>query len=292
MEIRENGLDGEIVLPPIAGGDETVDVGAPEGDVSPAGDPAGGDENQQGTNDQGQDDGRQQDGETDQRQDQRFDTAGQALLDGQGNGTPQSIPYARFAESRAEVRELRGQINKLIERMGSGESPRRESERKAPEMPEHYRELDKGMGGYMQHYLNPLAEHILAMRDAHNQAITDFRDESRFYRGAGRNLSEQQMTLVESTREALSQKLGQHVERADALMFLRGHPQYGQHFVDRQAQDSRDLNNDVVAARRSAGTVARRGTMRGSGEQTVDLNSMPRSQRIAHFERVMGDQPV
>jgi hypothetical protein len=123
--------------------------------------------------------------------------------------------------------------------------------------------------------------------------MLDSRDESSFYRGVGRGLNEQQAEMVERAREALSQKMRQPIERADALLFLRGHPTHGKVFVNQQAQQQQQLSNGVAAARRQAGAVGgRKPFARSPNPGTVDLNQLPRAERVRVFERSMGDTPV
>ena len=301
--------DFELELPPIAGGDETAEGG--EGtDVSPAGEDASGD----GTGEQAPEEGA----EGEEQQQEQFDENGQRIdengqpigpdgqpigqaggLNGDGmqNGRQpsQMVPYSRFKEINDRLASRDREFQTLLERFGQGGAGGQQGQQQQPpEMPEQYRELDKGMGGYMRHYLDPFATYMMNMKNGYDRDIANVRDESSFYRGSGRSLNEQQSQLVEQTREALSAKLRQPVERADALLFLRGHSEYGKLFVNPRQQQQQQLTQDVVAARRQAGKVGGRGAVpRGRGEaQTVDLNAMPRSQRVAHFERVMGNTPV
>jgi hypothetical protein len=306
--------DFDVELPPIAGGDETVEGG--EGtEVSPAGEDTGGD----GTGEQAPEGGAE--GEEQQEQfdenGQRIDANGQPLDangqpmgqagggyngDGQPNGRQQSqyVPYSRFKEINERFTASERERAMLVQRLAQGgEAQQQQSRQQPPEMPEQYKELDKGMGGYMRHYLDPIAQYVTEMKNGYDREISEVRDESRFYRGEGRTLTPQQSQLVETTRDALTQKLREggfrgSVERTDALLFLKGHAQYGKLFADPRQQQQQVLNQGVVAARRQAGKLGGRGAVtRERGETaTVDLNAMPRSQRIAHFERVMGNTPV
>lgn len=302
METLTSDFDAdELSLPPIAGGDDEGEGDEVATGDSPAGDEAGGDDNAEGDAQEGAEgDEEQQQGD----QQQQFDANGQPIGPGAGYGAegapggaggPGPVPYSRFKEINDRLVARDREFSTLLQRFGQGGPVDGQNGRQAaPEVPEQYRELDKGMGGYMRHYLDPVAQHIMGMQQRYDQQIADFRDESKFYRGSGRGLNDTQIDLVEQTREALSQKLRQPVERADALLFLRGHPQHGKLFVDQRATQQRTLENGVVAARRGAGKVGARGTVtRGRGDtDNVDLNKLPRAERIRVFERSMGNTPV
>lgn len=292
METMTRGFDEfDVILPPIAGGDDEIEGGEVATETEPAGDdPGGGDAVEEGTEEGPEGDETQPEGDEGQ-EGQEGEPGGEPGGEASGR-VQQAVPYSRFKEVNDLVRELRQQNQLLISRWpgGQGNGQPNGGQPAIPEMPKEYVELDKGMAGYMRHYLDPIATHIIEQRNV----ITELRDESRFYRGPGRTLNERQSDLVERTRDALSQKLRQPVERADALLFLRGHPQYGREFVDQQAAQSRALQNSVTAARRQAGKVGARGAVsRGRGEsETVDLNKMSRPERIRYFERVAGNTPV
>lgn len=293
---RGDADDPLLTLPPIAGGDEEGDAGGDVAteDVDTAGDDVGGDSGEE-SGEEGQEGEEGTEGEASQEEGE----VAEGQEEGQepdaaapGGRMPRAVPYDRFKEVNDRLRAVEAERSALVNRFLSGQGQNRgqDTARQAQELPQEYAELDKGMRGYMLHYLEPLAESILHLQGAYG----DMADQAGFYRGAGRTLTPQQAQLVEQTRQALSQKLRQPVERADALLFLRGHPTYGKHFVDQQAVQRRELANGVVAARRQAGKLGGRAPVaRGKGERTaVDLNTLPRKDRIAYFERVMGNTPV
>lgn len=290
METLNRDLEDQM-LPPIAGGDGEGDEGAidqPAGDDTGGGDPGSEGEGQPG--DEGQVEGDQQQQQDDQQQGQQ----GQAGQPGGEFGgspagnAPGSVPYSRFKEVNDRLRAVEQERSLLFNRF-AGEKGGQNGGQPARQLPAEYAELDKGMGNYMRHYLDPIAEHIIEQREI----VSDLRDESRFYRGVGRGLNEQQADLVEQAREALSTKMRQPVERADALLFLRGHPTHGKLFVDQQARQQQQLANGVATARRQAGQVGgRKPVARTQTPGTVDLNTLPRSQRVKVFEQAMGNTPV
>lgn len=283
------------ILPPIAGGD-----GEGEGDEGAiySSDPAGGDAGS-GEPGEGQAEGQPGDegqaGGDQQQQDDQQQGQGQPGQPGgefggaPGGAAPGSVPYSRFKEVNDRLRAVEGERAMLFKRSFEGNGQGQNGGQPARQLPAEYAELDKGMGGYMRHYLDPIAEHLIESREI----VSDLRDESRFYRGVGRGLNEQQVDMVERAREQLSQRLRQPIERADALLFLRGHPTHGKLFVDQRAQQQQQLSNGVAAARRQAGAVGgRKPVARTATPGTVDLNSLPRAQRIKVFEGAMGNTPV
>lgn len=296
MELLSRDFDDPILLvPPIAGGDgETEGVEGAETDGEPAGDETSGADSGEESEQPPQDGEEQVPGEQDPQQQEQDGQpqAGGGYDDGQGGRMPQSVPYSRFKEINDRLRAVDAERTMLLGRVTSpGGQPNGQSgAQPGPrEVPEQYRELDKGMGGYMRHYLDPIAEVVMDMRSQ----MADSKDESSFYRGIGRTLNEQQADLVEQAREALSQKMRQPVERADALLFLRGHPTHGKLFVNQQARQEQQLANGVATARRQAGQVGgRKPVARTATPGTVDLNTLPRSQRVKVFEQAMGNTPV
>lgn len=296
MELLSRDFDDPILLvPPIAGGDgETEGVEGAETDGEPAGDETSGADSGEESEQPPQDGEEQVPGEQDPQQQEQDGQpqAGGGYDDGQGGRMPQSVPYSRFKEINDRLRAVDAERTMLLGRVTSpGGQPNGQSgAQPGPrEVPEQYRELDKGMGGYMRHYLDPIASHLIETRSV----IGDLRDESTFYRGAGRGLNDQQAQMIEQARQGLSQKLQQPVERGDVLNWLKGDSRYAKFFADPQKAANQNLANGVVAARRSAGKVGGRAPVaRGREPGAIDLNKLSRPQRIKEFERLAGDSLV
>lgn len=291
MEPVNRDLEDQIgMLPPIAGGDGEGDEGAIDqtaGDDTGGGDPGSEGQQEGQPGDEGQVEGdQQQQQQGDQQQGQG--QAGEGGGGGPGGSASGMVPYSRFKEINDRLRAVEQERSLLFNRF-AGEKGQGNGQQQPRQLPTEYAELDKGMGGYMRHYLDPIAEVVMDMRSQ----MADSKDESSFYRGIGRTLNEQQADLVEQAREALSQKMRQPVERADALLFLRGHPTHGKLFVNQQARQEQQLANGVATARRQAGQVGgRKPVARTATPGTVDLNTLPRSQRVKVFEQAMGNTPV
>lgn len=162
---------------------------------------------------------------------------------------------------------------------------------KARELPPELKDLDTAMSPLLNHYLTPYQQQLQQSQLRHDW-ITDRLE---FYDDYPQYRDKEHRSLIEQATVALSQRLGQRVDRADVLMYLRGHDKYGPMFVDKEKQqeaNQRELDESGVAARRQASRGGGRApAMRTREEGPPDLKAMTPADRVRYFETQRGDEP-
>lgn len=241
-------------------------------------------------------DGQVEGGDSEQQQngEQQPNQGNDGAVDGE------TVEEQSGGRANSAIRELRAQNQQLMGvlralsagRGGSGGGEGGEKKGYPPFTPsKEFEEAHGLLGGYVdghfKHMAHPLAAAIMELRE---HTIPNIQDRIAFY-SDNPDIRGEQRKLVEHFQTELSQKLGRQVERGDVLMMLRGHPQYGKHFVS-AADRAAALDRDTVNARRGAGNVGGRPAAKVRGGQEPDLSKMSREERIKHLETVAADVPI
>lgn len=210
-----------------------------------------------------------------------------------GQGQPRSRAQERIQEliDRERTTALERDWWRRKAEGGEGAGTGRAQPDKGREMPPELKDLDTALGPYMKHHLSPYEQANVRAQIRHDWLV----DRMEFYDDYPEYRDKKFRALIEDATGALSAKLGQRVDRADVLMYLRGHPKYGELFVDKQKQQTehqRALTESEVDARRGAGRGGGRPPVARSREDgPVDLKSMSPAERVKYFETQRGDEP-
>lgn len=211
--------------------DEEITDGSPGPDAG-AGESGGGDTQPRGE----QQPGQGAPGDLDPRADDR------------AAGESRAQERIRELNERAKAAERHSEF--LMQKFGQPE--RRETRQ---EMPKEFEEIHGHLGGYLMHHLNPLAQMFMDARERSDRAMSDMRDEARYYRANPDMIGK--ADLIESAVEALSEKFGKSISRADAVAYLKGHEKYAAQFTTTEKPEDRLAGQHVDALRTAARTAGR-----------------------------------